>query len=93
MTDLTKTYNRTYNRAARAKDAGSPGPPPKLSAQRAVQDTVLAERHHNFDLQAQDNTMKYERPHFAVVGEGTRTAIERYHIGWERIFGKGDNEY
>jgi hypothetical protein len=53
---------------------------------RKAQDAHLVERHRNFDLSAQDNHMKYERAHFAVVGEGTRTAQENYRAGWERIF-------
>lgn len=29
--------------------------------------------------------MKYERPHFAVVGEGSREATSAYAAGYERI--------
>ena len=60
------------------------GPSPSLAAQRAVQDAVMAERHAGFDLSAKDNHMKYERPQFAVVGEGTKKAQDLYRQGYAR---------
>jgi hypothetical protein len=56
----------------------------RVNASKALAD----ERHEGFDLSAQDNHSKFERPHFAVIGEGTRTSQEAYRIGWERTFGK-----
>ena len=53
--------------------------------QRAHSDTVMAERHAMFDAQAQDVHQKHERPRFAVVGEGTRSANEAYRRGYEQI--------
>lgn len=75
----------TYDRVSRAKDLGTPGPPPELAANRAAQDAVMAERHRGFDLSAQDHHSKSERLHFAVVGEGTRSAQDRYRAGYEQI--------
>ncbi len=57
-----------------------------LKANRAAQDIVLRERHRAFDLQAQDRTPKSDRPHFAVVGEGSRAAQDRYRHNYDRIF-------
>ena len=37
------------------------------------------------DLAAKDNHAKSERPHFAVVGEGTRQAIDAYRTNYSRI--------
>ena len=54
---------------------------------RRVQDRVMAERHHGFDLAAQDRHHKYERPSFAVVGEGSLAAQTKYREGYVRIFG------
>ena len=53
--------------------------------QRAVQDVQLSERHAGFDAGAQDNHMKYERPNFTVVGEGTKSANDNYRINYDRI--------
>ena len=50
---------------------------------RAVQNAILNKRHREFDLSAQDNHMKYERPSFAVV-----TASDAFRKGWDEIFGK-----
>jgi hypothetical protein len=55
----------------------------ELKKQRVAQDALLAERHRNFDLSAQDNHMKYERPSFAVV-----TASDAFRAGWDAIFNK-----
>lgn len=54
--------------------------PTDVKEQRAISDAVIKERHRMFDLQAQDNTMKYERPQFAVV-----TATEAFREGYEKI--------
>lgn len=60
-------------------------PDKELSRNRRSQDRVMAERHRGFDLAAQDNTPKYHRPHFAVVGEGTREARTAYERGYDAI--------
>lgn len=83
--DLTKVAQSTHDRVSRAKDHGAPGPSPQIAAQRAVQDAVMSERHRSFDLAAKDNTMKYERVKFAVVGEGTKVAQDKYREGYARI--------
>ena len=57
----------------------------EIAERRRVQDQRDAARHAAFDLMAQDHTMKYERPHFAVVGEGTRSAREAYDRGYAQI--------
>lgn len=59
-----------------------------VKEQRAISDATIAERHKGFDLAAQDITPKYHRPHFAVVGEGTKSSQDAYREGWERTFGK-----
>jgi len=56
------------------------------TGRRRVQDRVMAERHRAFDVSAQDQHHKYERAHFAVVGEGSTAAQDAYRIGWDRIF-------
>ena len=56
-----------------------------IPEQRAVQDAVLAERHRAFTLSAQDHHAKSERAHFAVVGEGSRAAQDRYRTNYEQI--------
>ena len=56
-----------------------------VAEQRAHSDTAMAEQHAMFDAQAQDVHQKYERPHFAVVGEGTQSAQEAYRRGYEQI--------
>lgn len=38
-----------------------------------------------FDLQARDNTPKSDRPHFAVIGEGTARAYENFQRGFALI--------
>jgi len=43
------------------------------------------ERHAGFDLSAQDNHSKFERPHFAVVGEGTKAAQDAYRENYDKI--------
>ena len=60
----------------------------KLDQRKAASDAVMAERHREFDLSSKDNHFKYERAHFAVVGEGTKSARKAYSEGWERTFGK-----
>jgi hypothetical protein len=57
----------------------------ELKSNRRAQDRVLADRHRGFDLAAQDITPKYHRPHFAVVGEGTREARTAYERGYAAI--------
>ena len=52
---------------------------------RAAQDRRDDARHAMFDLQAQDKTAKFERPQFAVVGEGSKSANENYRRGYESI--------
>lgn len=55
----------------------------ELKQTRLVQDAAKARLHRQFDLQAQDKTMKYERPSFIVV-----TASVAYRRGWDETFGK-----
>ncbi len=57
----------------------------ELAANRRAQDAIMAERHHNWDVSAQDNHSKFERAHFAVVGEGTRSAQEAYRANFSLI--------
>lgn len=84
--DLDKIASATYDRTARKRDAQGPsGPSPEIAAQRAVQDAVMTERHHGFDLSAKDHHMKYERKQFAVVGEGTKSAQDKYREGYAKI--------
>jgi hypothetical protein len=59
----------------------------EVAARRAVQDARDAARHREFSLSAQDRHHKYERAHFAVVGEGSRTAQDNFRAGWDRVFG------
>lgn len=57
----------------------------ELRRNRRAQDAVLAERHRNFDRSAQDHHMKSERLHFAVGGEGTRSAQENFRRGYDAV--------
>lgn len=61
----------------------------EIASRRRTQDARDAVLHRQFDLQAQDITPKSDRPHFAVVGEGSRAAQENFRLGWERIFSVG----
>ena len=58
----------------------------EIAQRRQAQDARDAVRHREFDLQAQDKTAKFERPKFAIVGEGSKSANENYLAGYERIF-------
>ena len=53
----------------------------RVSASNRVMDA----RHRQWDLTAQDKTPKSARPHFAVVGEGSRTARENFLNGYRQI--------
>lgn len=55
------------------------------AARKAAQDRMLDVRHAAFDQSAQDHHMKYERAHFAVVGEGSTSAIDNYRRGYDAI--------
>ena len=57
----------------------------QLNGRKADTDAVIAERHAGFDLAAQDITPKYHRPHFAVVCEGSKTAIDNYQSNYKKI--------
>ena len=57
----------------------------KFETRRAATDQTLAERHAGFDLAAQDLTPKHHRPHFAVVGEGTKSATDNYRKNYNLI--------
>ena len=59
----------------------------ELVAKRAAQDREMAQFHAYLDEASKDNRMKFERPSFAVVGEGSHSSQERYRQGWEAIFG------
>ena len=91
--DADKIATRAYEKQSRANDKAGTGRDPNITAQRAVQDAVMAERHAGFDKSAKDVHMKYERPQFAVVGEGTKSAQDAYREGWERTFGKKEAKY
>lgn len=60
----------------------------EVAQRRRAQDARDAARHRAFDRQAQDTTAKFERPHFAVVGEGSHSAQENYRMNYERIFSR-----
>lgn len=57
----------------------------ELREQRRLQDHALAQLTHDFDISAQDTHSKSERAHFAVVGEGSRSAMEAYRANYETI--------
>ena len=57
----------------------------ETDVRRARDDTVLAERHAQYDLAAQDKTPKSARPHFAVVGEGSKNAGENFRRGYAAL--------
>lgn len=61
--------------------------PQTLDIRRRAHNKALREFGQTMDLAAQDTRMKYERAHFAVVGEGTRSAQDNFRAGWDRIFG------
>jgi hypothetical protein len=54
-------------------------------ARRAAQDARDAQRHRDFSLSAQDQHHKWERAHFSVVGEGSRSANENFRSNYDRI--------
>lgn len=63
----------------------------ELAANRRAQDHVMAERHAGFTRAAQDTTMKYERRSFAVVGEGSQSALSAYRTNYDLItWGESD---
>jgi len=55
------------------------------TVRRQAADTALRARHDQFDLQALDRTPKSARFHFAVVGEGSKSANDAYRRGYEAI--------
>ncbi len=57
----------------------------KKKERQGVSDAMVAERHRGFDLSAQDNHMKYERPSFIVVGEGSKSANDNYRENYEKM--------
>ena len=57
----------------------------KKAARVAASDAAMAERHAGFDLSAQDNHSKFERPSFSVVGEGTKSANDAYRENYTKI--------
>ena len=57
----------------------------ELAATRRIQDRVMAQQRHDWDLSAKDNHSKSERFHFAVVGEGTHVAQGRYRANYDLI--------
>ena len=56
-----------------------------LKIRKDASNIAATERHHGFDLSAQDNHMKYERPSFTVVGEGSKAAIDNYRENYDKI--------
>ena len=57
----------------------------EVKQRKAENATLLEERHAGFDLAAQDLTPKYGRPHFAVVGEGSKSANSNYAKNYDCI--------
>ena len=57
----------------------------KKQERLTASDAAMAERHRGFDLAAQDQTAKFERPQFAVVGEGTKVANDNYRTNYDKI--------
>ena len=57
----------------------------KMDVERMAQDKILEERHRGFDLAAKDPSVKYQRPTFAVVGEGTKAAQDNYRNNYDKI--------
>ena len=57
----------------------------ELDQRKAASDVVMAERHRNWDLSAKDHHSKSERAHFAVVGEGSRSAQQNYRAGYSQV--------
>ena len=61
----------------------------EIAEGREVTNAVMTKRHSEFDLQAQDTHMKYERPSFIVV-----TASEAFRAGYDAIeWGKEKNDH
>jgi hypothetical protein len=58
----------------------------EVLARRRGADARDREIHRAFDLIAQDKVAKFERPVFAVTGEGSRAAQDRYRRNYDRIF-------
>lgn len=52
---------------------------------RRKADARDAKRHRGFDLSAQDMHHKHDRFHFAVVGEGSRSATDNFHRNYDAI--------
>ena len=57
------------------------------AARKAAQDRHIDTLHARFDACAGEVRMKSERAHFAVGGEGTRSAQENFRRGYAAIFG------
>ena len=57
----------------------------EVKARKDASNAEAYERHHGFNLSAQDNHMKYERPSFTVVGEGTKSANDNYRDNYDKI--------
>ena len=61
----------------------------EIAAGRAATDQIMAARHAEFDLSAQDTHMKYERPSFIVV-----TASEAFRAGYDLVdWGKESHDH
>ena len=52
---------------------------------KSERDVEYKELCQNLDLSSRDNHMKYERKYFAVVGEGTRSALTNYLTNYDLI--------
>ena len=57
----------------------------EVKARKDASNTEAYERHHGFNLSAQDNHSKFERPHFSVVGEGTKVSQDAYRANYDKI--------
>ena len=80
-----KTLDAIRGADEERRDARRADTDTKFETRRAATDSQLAERHAGFDLAAQDRTPKYHRPHFAVVGEGTKSANRNYRANYGLI--------
>jgi len=58
----------------------------EVKARKAASNAEAYERHHGFNLSAQDNHMKYERFSFLPnAGTNDKTANELYRTNWDLI--------
>ena len=56
-----------------------------LQERRRAHDKALREFTATMDVAAQDMRHKHDRAHFCVVGEGSRSAQDKYLIGYAAV--------